>query len=117
MTWCRVGYAAIARADPQDHQAAILHALPLLSSELPSDPSLARARAALAILNGVLEVEPDNPGVIHFIIHATDNPAMAPLGLAAARRYAKIAPVSAHARPHLRAAGAVARGHRLQPRL
>ena len=88
---------AIARAYPQEHQAAILHALPLLSGELPDDPSLARSREALAILNQVLAVEPDNPGVIHFIIHATDNPRMASLGLAAARRYAKIAPTSAHA--------------------
>ena len=88
---------AIANAYPQDHQAAILHALPLLSGELPDDPSLARSREALAILNQVLAVEPDNPGVIHFIIHATDNPRMAPLGLAAARRYANIAPASAHA--------------------
>ena len=88
---------AIAGTYPQDHQAAILHALPLLSGELPDDPNLARSREALAILNQVLPVEPDNPGVIHFIIHATDNPRMAPLGLAAARRYAKIAPASAHA--------------------
>ena len=88
---------AVSRTYPQDHQAAILHAVPLLSGVLPDDPSLARSREALAILNQVLAVEPDNPGVIHFIIHATDNPGMAPLGLAAARRYAKIAPASAHA--------------------
>ena len=41
--------------------------------------------AELTILNGVLAAELDNPGVIHFIIHATDNPAMEPLGLTAAR--------------------------------
>ena len=56
-----------------------------------------RARHALDILNNVLRVEPNNPGVMHYIIHASDNPKMATLGLAAARRYAQIAPASAHA--------------------
>ena len=87
----------VSRAYPQDHQAAILHALPLLSGVLPDDSSLARSRAALAILDQALAAEPDNPGVTHFIIHATDNPRMAALGLAAARRYARMAPASAHA--------------------
>jgi tetratricopeptide (TPR) repeat protein len=58
---------------------------------------LIRSRKAVTILNAVLKLEPDNPGVMHFIIHASDNPRMAPLGLEAARRYARIAPASAHA--------------------
>ena len=49
------------------------------------------------MLNGVLKQEPENPGVLHFIIHASDSPALASEGLVAARRYARIAPASAHA--------------------
>jgi hypothetical protein len=82
---------------PDDREAQVFHALSLLSPELPDDPKLTRARKALAILNKVLKAEPDNPGVIHYIIHASDHPGLAPLGLDAARRYAQIAPASAHA--------------------
>jgi len=39
----------------------------------------------------------DHPGVAHYIIHATDEQSLAPQGLAAARRYAAIAPDSSHA--------------------
>jgi hypothetical protein len=82
---------------PDDREATVFYALSLLNPELPDDPQLKRARKALGILNGVLKVEPDNPGVIHYIIHASDHPGLAPLGLNAARRYAQIAPASAHA--------------------
>ena len=41
--------------------------------------------------------QPDHPGVAHYLIHSFDYPALAPLALAAARRYAGIAPASAHA--------------------
>ena len=88
---------ALSAAYPNDHQAAVIYAMSLLKDGMPDDPDLMLARQALAILNGVLKVEPDNPGVIHFIIHATDNPRMALLGLDAARRYAKVAPAAPHA--------------------
>ena len=84
-------------ANPDDSTATTLYALSLLSPELPDDPNLSRNRAALALLNTVLKQEPDNPGVMHFIIHASDTPALASYGLDAARRYARIAPASAHA--------------------
>src|SRR5579864_542564 len=88
---------AISAAYPTDHQAAVLYAMSLLKSGMPDSPDLALPRKALTILNQVLQVEPDNPGVMHFIIHATDNPRMASLGLDAARRYAKVAPAAPHA--------------------
>ncbi len=87
----------ISAAYPTDRQAAVIYAMSLLKDGMPADPDLARTRKALAILNGVLKAEPDNPGVAHFIIHAADNPKMAPLGLDAARRYAKLAPAAPHA--------------------
>jgi tetratricopeptide (TPR) repeat protein len=87
----------LAAVYPHDHVAAVLFALSLLSPELPDDPDHVRDRQAVTILNAILEVEPNNPGVTHFIIHACDNPAMAGYGLEAARLYAKIAPASAHA--------------------
>jgi len=40
---------------------------------------------------------PDHPGIAHYIIHCSDNPEMAAEALDAARKYAAIAPASAHA--------------------
>jgi hypothetical protein len=88
---------ALSAAYPSDLQAAVIYAMSLLKKGMPEDPDLVRTRKALAILNGVLQAEPDNPGVAHFIIHATDNPQMASLGLQAARSYAKVAPAAPHA--------------------
>jgi len=89
--------AAIHAAYPADTQAAILYAMSLLKDGMPPDPDLKLARESLGILNAALKVEPNNPGVSHFIIHATDNPQMAALGLDAARRYAQIASQAPHA--------------------
>lgn len=83
--------------NPQDNEATVFYALSLLASEPDDDTSLANPRKAVAILNTVFAKEPDHPGVAHYIIHSCDNPQMASLGLAAARKYASIAPSSAHA--------------------
>ncbi len=83
--------------NPNDHEAAIFYALSLLASGPERDPNLTNARAAVAILNKLYEEQPDHPGIAHYIIHSCDNPTMASLALPAARKYASIAPSSAHA--------------------
>ena len=60
------------------------------------DP-LANRKAAIAILAPLFRQYPNNPGVAHYLIHATDTPELAMQGLEAARNYAKIAPDSSHA--------------------
>jgi tetratricopeptide (TPR) repeat protein len=40
---------------------------------------------------------PDHPGVAHYLIHAYDNPVLAPQGVGAARAYSRIAPDLPHA--------------------
>ena len=82
---------------PDDEEASVFYALSLLGAEPESDTSLSYAKKAVAILNQVLAKDPNHPGVTHYIIHACDNPKMAPEALVAARQYAKIAPDSAHA--------------------
>jgi tetratricopeptide (TPR) repeat protein len=59
--------------------------------------ALGQNRQAIAILDKLFAQYPGNPGVDHYLIHASDSPELAPYGLAAARNYAKIAPDSAHA--------------------
>jgi hypothetical protein len=52
---------------------------------------------AAAMLEEVFPTHMHHPGVVHYLIHAYDDPAHAPLGLRAARLYDKIAPDSSHA--------------------
>lgn len=82
---------------PQDREAGIFYALALLGTALPTDKTYANQKKAADILNKVLAVEPNHPGVAHYIIHSFDYPALAHLAVAAARSYSKIAPDSPHA--------------------
>lgn len=83
---------------PQDREAAIFYALSLIAAgTMDKDPSFAKEKEAGAILNSVLKLEPDHPGVSHYLIHSFDYPPLAELALPAARRYAGIAPASPHA--------------------
>ena len=83
--------------NPEDQEAAVLYALSLLGSAPQNDTEHINDKAAVAILLKLFEERPTHPGVAHYIIHSCDNPAMAGLALAAARKYASIAPASAHA--------------------
>jgi tetratricopeptide (TPR) repeat protein len=82
---------------PDDHEAAVFYALSLLASEPHDDASFANRKQAAAILEKLFAVEPDHPGVAHYLIHAYDKPQLAQLGLPAARRYAQVAPAAPHA--------------------
>jgi hypothetical protein len=82
---------------PDDHEAAVFYALSLLASEPHDDATFANRKQAAAILEKLFAIEPDHPGVAHYLIHSYDKPQLAQLGLPAARRYAQIAPASPHA--------------------
>jgi len=82
---------------PNDHEAAIFHALALLATAPPTDKTYVNQKRAGAILEPLFAEEPEHPGIAHYLIHAYDYPPLAPRALDAARRYAKIAPDSPHA--------------------
>ncbi len=82
---------------PDDKEAAIFYALALDAAADPADKSFANQRKAGAILNAIYPGEPNHPGIIHYIIHTYDYPGLAELALPAARKYASVAPASAHA--------------------
>jgi tetratricopeptide (TPR) repeat protein len=90
--------ARLAERFPEDVEAAAFQALSILGLTRPGDPAdfPALMRAA-AILEELLDQNPDHPGVLHYLIHAYDDPVHAPLGLRAARRYAQVAPAAHHA--------------------
>jgi tetratricopeptide (TPR) repeat protein len=82
---------------PDDHEAAAFYALSLLASAPSDDTTFANRKQAAAILEKLFVIEPDHPGVAHYLIHSYDKPQLAELGIPAARRYAQIAPAAPHA--------------------
>ncbi|HEX6914260.1 MAG TPA: hypothetical protein VF145_03415 [Chitinophagaceae bacterium] len=80
-----------------DDEAAIFYALALTAAADPSDKSYSKQEKAGRILNQLYAEHPDHPGIIHYTIHAYDAPELAAKALPAARRYASVAPSSAHA--------------------
>jgi hypothetical protein len=82
---------------PGDVDAGAFYALSLLAAKAPDDTSLSQERKAMVVLTPLFVKYPDNPGVVHYTIHACDNPAMAADGLAAADHYGEIAQSGPHA--------------------
>ena len=68
-----------------------------MSRPRPSDKTYAKQLKGAAILEPIFQRLPRHPGVAHYLIHLYDYPATAEKGLAAAMRYAKIAPAAPHA--------------------
>ena len=85
------------QAYPKDIDAGAFYALALLASTAPNDDSLTLNRKAMAVLTPLFAQYPDHPGVVHYIIHACDTPALAQDGLAAAKHYGEIAASAPHA--------------------
>ena len=82
---------------PEDREAVLFYALAILDTVVPTDKTYAARLKAGALLEKEFKTQPDHPGIAHYIIHAYDVPALADRALAAARRYAKIAPEVPHA--------------------
>lgn len=84
---------------PADAEVALFYAVSLLSGGRALDDSTFRLEMkAGAIAQSIFAENPNHPGAAHYSIHAFDDPVHAPLGLRAARAYAKIAPAVSHAR-------------------
>jgi len=86
-----------ASQNPDDTESQVFYALSFLAIASPADPAHTNQKWAAQILGPLYERFPDHPGIAHYLIHAYDAPDLAPLGLPAARAYAKIAPSAPHA--------------------
>jgi len=88
--------AALHARFPDDVDAAAFYGLSILGTAHAGRDIATYMRAA-----GVLEEawidHHEHPGLVHYLIHSYDDPAHAPLGLRAARIYARIAPDAGHA--------------------
>lgn len=82
---------------PRDVDAGAFYALALLAAKSPDDTSVTQERKAMDVLRPLYLKYPDNPGVVHYTIHACDAPSLAPQGLAAANHYGQIAASGPHA--------------------
>jgi tetratricopeptide (TPR) repeat protein len=89
--------AKLADAWPDDVEAQVFHALSILGTMRRGEPDARKQIRAAALLEPLLPTHPDHPGVLHYLIHAYDDPIHAPLGLRAARRYAGVAAAAPHA--------------------
>ena len=96
-----IGYeramAQVVEKYPNDVEAKVFYALALNFAADLNDQTYARPLKAAQLLEPLLAAHPDHPGIAHFLIHSYDFPPLAQKGLAAARRYASIAPSAAHA--------------------
>ncbi len=81
----------------QDKEAAVFYALALTASADPSDQTFKKQIRSAKILESIFPDQPNHPGIAHYIIHNYDYPGLAERALPTARRYAEIAPSSAHA--------------------
>jgi tetratricopeptide (TPR) repeat protein len=83
---------------PDDFEAQVYYALTLQASAPKGDLTYANQLKSAEILEKLYEKNRQHPGITHYLIHAYDFAPFAEKGVAAARRYAAIAPAVPHAR-------------------
>ena len=81
---------------PDDVDATAFYGLAILGTAHEGRNETTYMRAA-GVLEGAWINNREHPGLLHYLIHSYDDPTHAPLGLRAARLYAKIAPDAGHA--------------------
>ena len=91
------GMSRVYASNPDDLEAAVFYALAVRATADPSDKTYAQQFKSAEILNRVLNIQPNHPGILHYLIHAYDSPGIAHLALDVAKLYASAAPDSAHA--------------------
>jgi tetratricopeptide (TPR) repeat protein len=84
---------------PDDFEVQTFYAFAVLAVgyATPNDTSLVKQLEAAGILEKLWKQNANHPGVVHYLIHCYDYPALAQRGLAAAQAYASIAPWVPHA--------------------
>ncbi|WP_424810918.1 tetratricopeptide repeat protein [Roseococcus sp. YIM B11640] len=82
---------------PDDKEAMIHYALLLGVASSPNDRSYADPLRGAAMLERELVLQPEHPGIVHYLIHLYDYPALASRGVRAADRYGTLAADAPHA--------------------
>jgi tetratricopeptide (TPR) repeat protein len=92
----RDAMAAVYAQYPDD-ETALFYGLSILGAIPEGSTGFEQPLRAARLFEDVYSRHPDHPGVLHYLIHAYDDPEHAQLGLKAARAYAKAAPAVPHA--------------------
>ena len=82
---------------PNDVETAVFYSLAVLASADLNDKTYSKQKKSGQILEKLFKTYPNHPGIAHYIIHNYDSPELAHMALETARKYAIIAPASAHA--------------------
>ena len=82
---------------PKDVETAVFYSLAVLATADLNDKTYSKQKKSGKILEKLFETYPNHPGIAHYIIHNYDSPELAHMALNTARKYALIAPSSAHA--------------------
>ena len=80
-----------------DVETAVFYSLSVLATADLNDKTYSKQKKSGKILEKLFEKYPNHPGIAHYIIHNYDSPELAHMALTTARKYAVIAPSSAHA--------------------
>ncbi|HEX4565176.1 MAG TPA: hypothetical protein VH138_01045 [Vicinamibacterales bacterium] len=88
---------AAAYAEFPDDETRLFYGLSILGAVQEGGKGFEPQAQAAALFEEVHRHQPDHPGVLHYLIHAYDDPTHAPQGLEAARAYAKAAAAVPHA--------------------
>ena len=80
-----------------DVETAVFYSLAILATADLNDKTYSKQKKSGEILEKLFKTNPNHPGIAHYIIHNYDSPELAHLALNTARKYAVIAPASAHA--------------------
>ena len=90
-------FETLAARYPKDDEAQIFNALYIAGTQSQADQTFAAYGRAATILEKEYAKYPNHPGIAHYLIHVYDAPPLAQRGVAAARRYAGLAPAAPHA--------------------
>jgi hypothetical protein len=88
---------AQAYAQYHDDETALFYGLSILGAIPEGSKGFEQQEKAAGIFEAVYARHPDHPGVLHYLIHAYDDPVHAEQGLPAARAYAQAAAAVPHA--------------------
>ena len=80
-----------------NYDTKLFYALSILGTIEEGSPWSAQQALAARLIEQVYAHDPRNPGALHYMIHAYDDPVHAAQGLKAARAYAEAAPAVPHA--------------------
>jgi len=88
---------AAAYAQYRDDETALFYGLSILGAVPEGSAGFQQQEQAAKLFEAVYARHPDHPGVLHYLIHAYDDPVHAEEGLPAARAYAQSAAAVPHA--------------------